>query len=426
MRRALALAFLLAFLIGCTPTPLPGQTATPEATATPTSIPIPTLASDEAAPAGPLTLTIWLPPEFDPANGSPAGDLLQARLIEFSQRRDNVTIATRIKNVDGPGGILEALATGSAAAPQSLPDLVALPRAAFETAAIKGLLHPFDGLTTILDDPDWYEYARQLAHVQGSTFGIPFAGDALLMVYRPEKVTQPPLDWAASLSITNTLIFPAADPNGLFSLTLYQAAGGALFDQEERPTLDLIQLTQVYTYFGQAVGSGLMPFWLTQYESDDQAWAAYEQGQADLAITWSSRFLQKAAEDTSAAPIPTPEGAAAFTSAAGWVWALSSPNANRQVLSTQLTEFLTASDFLARWSEAARYIPPRPSALAFWQDTALQPLLNQIALSARLIPPQETLVILGPALQQSTVSLLKAESDALSAAEAAVDRLAGP
>ena len=36
-----------------------------------------------------------------------------------------------------------------------------------------------------------------------------------LMTYRPELIVIPPVDWAASLAITSTLTFPAADPQAL-------------------------------------------------------------------------------------------------------------------------------------------------------------------------------------------------------------------
>ena len=80
----------------------------------------------------------------------------------------------RIKAPDGPGGLLDSLTTASAAAPLALPDLVALPRPIMETAALKGLVHPYQNLTSPIDEPDWYPYARQLARLQDSIFGIAF------------------------------------------------------------------------------------------------------------------------------------------------------------------------------------------------------------------------------------------------------------
>ena len=376
-----------------------------------------------------VTLKIWIPPEFDPANGSTEGELLQERLDDFTQRRSNVRIETRVKAVEGPGGMLDTLSTAGVAAPLSLPDLVAMPRHSLENAAIKGLLHPFDGLTNTMDDPDWYDYARQLSHLQGSTFGIPFAGDALLMVYRPSVLGEPPSDWASSLEVSTetstSLSFPAADPHSLVTLNFYQSLGGALLDEENRPTLDTIQLTEVLTYYQQAQQSSLMPFWLTQYETDEQSWEAYEENQIEMVITWASRYLQNPPVDATGAPIPTQDGIP-FTLATGWAWALASPDPDRQVLSAQLAEFLTTGDFLANWTAASGYIPPRPSALSGWENVSMQTLLNLVAPSARLTPSLDVLTALGPVLETATIDVLKETAGPVTAAEAAIEQLAAP
>ena len=424
MTRLFPLVLLIIFLVGCTTAPPADVTLTPEASAAPTVAALPTEEADQPQ-SGPVTLRIWIPPEFDPANGSPEGILLQARLDEFTERRSGVRIETRIKAVEGPGGIVDTLGTAGAAAPLALPDLVALPRHTLENAAIKGLLRPFDGLTATLDDPDWYDFARQLSHLQNSTFGIPFAGDALIMVCRPSIIGNPPQNWEAALEIAEPLAFPAADPDSLVTLAWYQSTGGTILDEEGRPTLDTIQLTEVFTFYHQAELSSLMPFWLTQYETDDQAWAAYEEGQAQMVITWASRYLQDTPADAAGAPIPTRDGIP-FTIATGWAWALVSPDPDKQALSAQLAEFLTTSEFLAEWTAAAGYLPPRPSALAAWTNISLQTLMNQAALSARLIPSQDVLTALGPVLQQATVDVLKEQADPVAAAEAAVERMGGP
>jgi ABC-type glycerol-3-phosphate transport system substrate-binding protein len=284
------------------------------------------------------------------------------------------------------------------------------------------VLVPYDGLTTILDDPDWYEYARQLSYLQNTTYGIPFAGDALFMAYRPEVDPEPPIDWNTSLAITTTLTHPAADPHALYTLAQYQSLGAPIVGENEQPSLDVIYLTQVLSYYQQASATELMPFWLTQFETDDQSWEAYQDSQADMAITWTSRYLQTPADDTSAIAMPMYEGNT-FTLADGWVWALTTNEPDRQLLSAQLAEFLTTSEFLASWTEAIGLIPPRPSATAAWAEGPSQTLVNQIAPNARLIPPFELINILGPILQQATVSVLKAEADPTTAAETAVSRL---
>ena len=193
-----------------------------------------------------------MPPQFAPVSGSVAGDLLQARLDEFAAEQADVSIQTRVKPLDGPGGLLDSLTTASAAAPLALPDLVALPRPVLETAALKGFLHPFDDLINDLEDPDWYDYARQLARLQDSQFGQPFAGDALILVYRQEIVPEPPSTLTSDLQSEGPLVFPAADPQALFTLALYQAAGGSILDDEGRPFLDEEPLLRVLSFIYQA------------------------------------------------------------------------------------------------------------------------------------------------------------------------------
>lgn len=425
MKRLLIIPLFLIFLVGCS---VPSINTETYPTATPTETPSPTIAAPiktQSPETNITTLHIWVPPQFDPNNDTPAAEVFNTRLKEFVLRRPNTKIEVRVKALEGPGGLLDSLTTANAAAPLSVPDLVALPRDIMETAAIKGLLHPYDGLTSSMDEPDWYGYARQLALLQNSTFGIPFAGDALVMVYRPAAVETQPSTWAEALEIQKPLVFAAADPQALFTLALYQSLGGALLDDEERPMLEPSQLVPVFTYYQNASNAGLMPFWITQYETDDQSWASFEQEQTDMVITWASRYLQSPPADASIAQIPTEDGSP-ITTAAGWVWALSSPDSNRHELSTQLAEFLTTSDFLAKWTSAAGYPPPRPSSLKNWNNPPERILMEKILPSAKLIPPQDILNTIGPIVRDATISILKDKADPITAAQNASDELIKP
>ncbi len=185
MRRFLTFTIFLSLLTGCanisallsTPEPATVSPSTNTPTATPTATITPTI-----TPGGPRILRLWVPPQFDPAAGTPASTLLQKRLDEFATRRPGLQIEVRVKAESGTSGLLNALTDTRSAAPSIMPDLVALSRADLESATAKGLLHPLDGLTTLPDDPDWYPYAREMAHIQNSTYGLPFAGDALALV----------------------------------------------------------------------------------------------------------------------------------------------------------------------------------------------------------------------------------------------------
>lgn len=408
---------------GCTGAPAP--TANPDPGTTPTTTLVPAPAAEVTPTRGPVTLRLWLPPQLDLSGEGPAATLLRTRLDEFTARRPGVRLEVRVKAQDGPGGLLDALTTASAAAPLALPDLIALPRPLLEAAALKGLVHPYDDFLPPVRDEDWYDYAFQSGWLQGSTFGLPFAGDALILVHRTTVVGEPPRDLAAALLIPSPLAFPAADPQALFTLALYQAAGGPVQDEQERPILDAATLQSILTFYQGGQNSELLPYWLTQYTDDEQAWEVYSAQQADMAVTWFSRYLRTMPADSAASVLPTSSGEP-FTLATSWVWALASPDPERQALSFELAEFLVESSFLAEWTGAAGYLPPRPSALTSWHNPSLRPLAEQISLSARLAPSADILTSLAPALENATTEVLKQQMDPATAAQAAAESLAVP
>jgi ABC-type glycerol-3-phosphate transport system substrate-binding protein len=380
---------------------------------------------EEATPAGPTALRIWLPPQFDPGGGSLAGNLLQERLDAFSERRENVRIEVRIKALDGPGGLYEALAATTAAAQLAMPDLVVLPHWLIQAAATKGLLRPMTELTSALDDPDWYDFARQSASLENNLFGLPFAGDVLIQVYRGGPDVQPALDWTAALALKTPFGFPAADPQALFGLALYEAAGGKLLDEEDRLTLQVEPLGKALEFFKAAAAVEVTPFWLTQYQADAQVWAAFQEGRTSNLAGWLSDYRAADLDGVRFDHIPTPDGKP-FGLARGWAWTLTSPDAERREIAVELAEFLTESSFLARWSQAAGLLPARPSALAEWRLGKDAARLEPIAQAASLVPPSDSLKVMGPALSEAIAQVLKGQLEPQAAAQAAANQVSPP
>ncbi|MBE0411876.1 MAG: extracellular solute-binding protein [Anaerolineales bacterium] len=415
------LAFIPLF-IACEEIPFDSATpvVTPLPTATPTTLPQPT-----APLVRTVTLQVWVPPQFAPSNSSPASQILQARLDEFTEQRPRVYVDVRVKAVSGPGGLLDALSSTSTAAPLALPDLIALPHNYLEEAALKGLLSPYNGLTTIMEEDDWYEYAQQLSQLQTTTFGLPFVGDALVMLYRPAEISDPPSNWTTLLEIDDILAFPADDDQSLFTLAQYLAAGGQIRDDEGRPMLDLNSLTNVLAFIQSAEDVGVMPFWLTQYSNYDQTMQAYHDSRSNLVVSWISHYLSELPVDSNLTTLPTNNGQP-FTLANGWAWALSNPDPERITLSVELAEFLSSPEFLSEWVAAAGFLPPRSGALDGWRNTNLRTLVNNIAESAKLIPPRDILAAISPALHHATLDVLKDQADAATAALRAIEQLDYP
>jgi ABC-type glycerol-3-phosphate transport system substrate-binding protein len=415
---------LLVWTSACTMLPIIEPTSTAENTPTTAPTPQPTPEITPTA-AGPVTLHIWLPPEFDPQAGTPAAEILKARLEEFTSRRPNTRVEVRLKALEGPGGILDSLTAANAAAPLAMPDLVALPRTSLEAAALKGLLRPFDGLIEAVDDADWYEYARQMARLQDSTFGLPFAGDAQILVHRTTSIPEPPGTLSDTLGTGGPLVFAATDPQSLFTLAQYLANGGAILDEQGRPTLEAIPLIQVLDYYQRAAAGEVIPFWVTQYENGEQVWEAFSDGSANMIVSWASQHLKNIVADSAGSSLPTSNGQP-FTLATGWVWSLASPDPEKQKLSADLAEFLSEGDFLARWTTALGYLPTRPSAMANWGTASQRSLASEIVSSAQLIPSGDVLNSISPLLLNATVNVLKQQAEPSVAAREAVESLNTP
>jgi multiple sugar transport system substrate-binding protein len=457
--RRIFLAIIIVFAAGCSSLPFqtgtPDVGATPEATlaATPILGPVFTPSPPgEVTPSGPVTLILWLPQQFDPNSGTPAGSLLKDRLEEFSLRRPGVRLDVRLKTIDGTGGLLDSLTAASAAAPLALPDLIALPRPLMETAALKGLLQPLDGLTEAIDNPNWYDYARELSRLQETTFGLPLVGDALLLVYHPSAIAEPPKTWEEVLALENPLLFPAADPQALTTQAFYQSAGGAVQDEQGRPMLDVDILAQLLSFYQNGELNEVLPYWLSQYETFEQSWTGFQENPQAATVTWVSKYLSVEAllpdpgelteeEDAvtegeleegeleeaylAGAPLPTPSGEP-FTLANGWVLSLAGSQPSKQALALELAEFLTESSFLAAWSEASGLLPPRSDVLEGWQDGSVSALVSLVAGSAHIYPSTDVLSSLAPAFQQVTLQILKQQGDPLSLAETAAGNLENP
>ena len=88
-----------------------------------------------------------------------------------------------------------------------------------------------------------------------------------------------------------------------------------------------------------------------------------------------------------------------------------------------LAEFLVEPEFLAEWTSAAGYIPPRSSSLDNWQHQSLRPIINQIALMTVLRPSNEVILSLGPLLRDGSRQVLQGIVDPAQAAQLVIESL---
>lgn len=386
----------LASLVGCanlapllsqpTPAPVSLVTSTPQPFSQPTQTALP---ADEAR-----VLRVWLPPRFDPNADAASARLLKQRLVDFEAAHPGLKIEVRIKAEVGETGLLNVLSITNNAAPAALPDLIALSRPDLEAAALKGLIHPVDGLSTLLDDPNWYSYARELGHIQNIGYGLPFAGDALVLIHRPElEITT----WENMLASEDVLVFPASDPQALVLLALYISAGGRIVNEQGLPTLDEDRLTQTLLLIqnGHLIEQAFLPA-MTNYETDTPSIQAYRDGRANIAIAWAASYQ---AGDGIMQAIPS-LNSTPYTFATGWIWALAGSDPENQQVATELAEFLMADEFTNTWLNETGYLPTR-----LFPDSDLNVILD----SAHMLPANDVLSVLGPIMNQALIRILNGD-----------------
>ncbi len=413
---AILALMLLVSLAGCNQIPfnfeipwLQVTQAPPSKTATSVSTAVTSEPVDQSTPTPeppPTDLVIWLPPEMNPNGVGTAAELLKTKLDAFSIANDNIEIIVRIKNASGAGGLLDALTATSAAAPAGLPDLILLPRKDLETAAVKSLVYPLDSLTKIVDEADWYPYAQDMALIQGVIYGIPLSGDALAMVYDPERIKSLPEDWNALVEGNAEVLFAADDSQSALTTALYLAAGGAVQDNQRRPTLIAEPLALVLKSYKQGVTSAVFLEQTLTLQSESQVWQAYQSGQAGAAIVSVTRYLQDGQASMSLAPLP-PIAEINLTTGTGWLLAVPTPNAERQALAVSLAESLVEPAFMSEWASASGKLPTRPSALESWQPNELRIILNQISMMAVVQPSTTIISSIGPILRDATIQVLR-------------------
>jgi ABC-type glycerol-3-phosphate transport system substrate-binding protein len=382
-----------------TPTPIPARTATPtQPPAEPTQS---STGQPEPAVAEPRILRLWLPPQFNPNANNSSAELLKDRLNSFEADHPGLHVEVRIKSETGEADLLNSLAVTSMAAPAAMPDLVALPRNALESAAQKGLVQPLDELSRELQSPDWQPYATELAEIDGTSYGLPFAGDALVIVYRPELVWIK--NWDDILLSESQLVFAGADEQAELALSLYVSAGGELTDERGNPILEQDVLIDVLELFSKGRSVSLFPEAARNIINDEQVLQEYRSRRTEMAILHYSRY--RASQDGLFQPLMSLSEEPYFTFATGWIWSLTGATAENEPLALELAAYLTEQEFLSSWVAETGYLPTRRFTESDEQDEVITAVID----ASRPVPPADIVLALGPPLQEAVIRVLNGE-----------------
>jgi len=369
-------------------------------------------------------LVLWVPPFVGPTDNGSAAAIFEEHIDAFENNHEGVTVDVRVKAEDGPASLMNSLTSTSAAAPLAMPSLILLSRSDLEAAAQKGLILPVADYSVVINDLDWFQYARSMAIIGDSAYGLPFAGDAMVMLSRTDSYEEGfPESWQEQFESQTPVYFEASDPKANLLLTYYLSLGGVFHDEEEQAILEPEILAQVLQIFQDGLAANTFA---AEYLSLDSGalLEAYQEGTVNTVITWSSDYLGHNLESTEIHPL-LPLTGYDYTVADGWILALADPLPERRALAVELAEFLVEIDFLADWNEAAGYLPMRSSSIELREDSELVKTLSLISHSAHSYPDLKTMEKIAPVLTQALVEVLEQGIDAETAAQNAATALEG-
>ncbi|MBP6086703.1 MAG: extracellular solute-binding protein [Pelolinea sp.] len=366
-------------------------------------------------------LVLWVPPQFDPNGESAASLMLRERIKEFIVQNPQVNVDVRVKALSGPGGMMDSLSSAKAVAQGALPSLALLNRSDLVLAENYNLLFPVDELSSSVDESDWFAFAQSMVIFQGSAYGLPFAANALGLIYRDNLLADDQPSWDEVMKRLDALVFAAGDEEAIITMALYQSAGGKLNAQSGKLVLDADALEAVLRVYDKARRAGLIKKEILDYQNDDQAWEAFLAGNADGAVTWANHLFS--ADDNLRLALLPPLGENPFTYGTGWSWCLTEPDPLKREYAVMLAEFLSAPDFLAQWAPISGYLPVRPSSLSGFVEEELQATLSTMLMSAHLVPDREVLKIVSMPMKAAVSAVIAGENTPEASAQAAIRQL---
>ena len=419
----LAAAMLALAACGLRPTP---EALTPAAaTATLAAVTPDAGATPDITQRGPAMLDVWLPPEFGPESSQASSEMLADHLAAFEAAHPGTGVRVRIKAASGPGGLLNALANSASAAPNVLPNLVALQRDDLALAAAAGLVLPLEERVPAASLADYYPYAQQMGRVNNAWFGLPFAADAHVMVYLTGVYSSPPLTF--SDIVTGTFVLPAADSNALTLLNVYLALGGSLANEDGELALDSQVLARALLYFQSLHTSGTLPLSTLEHADTTATWQLFRDRRANLAVTSAQWYMLEyfRVEGAAATLLPT-GGEPQMALVDGWSWAIVNTQPEHLARTGELLAWLTDPAWQAAWTEAAPVLPTRASTLAGWSSRRLVPFVSDVVTHAQLQPPAASLAIVGPPLRDALTGVINGRSTPMTAASTAANAVNPP
>ena len=393
-------------------TPEAGAAAVPAGAVTATPEPTPSV----------YTIKLWVPPEFDIEQDTPAGKALSDAISIYMSEHPQINIVVRVKASNGEGSMLNTITAANQIAKDVLPSLALMSRVTMETCVLRNLLQPIE--TSVFSDSDtWYNFAKQSAVVDNNTYGIPILGDGLVITYRKAKVGADLGDWQDILGRGLPIAFTPSTPNSPFASFMYITMGGNILNDLGQPYLDQNKLTDTLYFFLGGGQNGSFPPSIAQLADQNQAWQKFNDGTYSILITPLSSFRHYKTSELSVRSLPLQIDANGYPMINTWNLVLLEDNPIIQGEAVKFAEYLSESTVNNDLSFFAGYLPVRNNDHSNFQNDPEYDLIRMISENGVLIPSNEVSGKIVPALNNAVTQIIKNQSTPEDAAKEAVNSI---
>lgn len=378
-----------------------------EVTPTPDAVPEISVEPEEAEPQPEVkTIELWVPPQFDPQKDTAAGKSLLAFVERFMNDNHNVRVNIRVKAPNGGSSALSTLSAAKNIAPDVVPSLVLLSRQDMESAAQKGLIQPIEtGIFS--DNASWYTYARQSAIIDNSVYGIPVAGDALILAYRVSKIGKDLSDWNDVLTRGMPIAFVPSSSSSIFGAFIYRSLGGKFTNDQGQVSLEHEKTTETLNFFLGGGHNGAFPPSLLQIQDQTQAWQRFNDGTVNLIISHYSVYQHYRTNGVKAIPIPTLEDSEVYPMATSWNWCLTETVPELQRIAVQFAEEMADPKYNDPLTIDAGFLPIRNTEHPLLTDEESVRIVDVTGMRGELIPGIGITTKICPVLNEAVVQIIK-------------------
>jgi len=364
-------------------------------------------------PAETRQLVVWTP-EFMPiAQEDNAAQVLAAAVTQFEQKYPGVSVEFQIKAETGEASAFNYLRSAQKTAPGILPDVVVLPSGELWQAAELGLIQPLSA-ADLNEMGAFYTFAEQSVTLDSQILGIPYAADALHLVYRGEKLATSPRTWEELFDIDESYIFPTASRDGYSNDSLllqYVGAGGELLESGE--VSNPAALEAVFEFYVDGLTQGVIPKAVEGYASLVSVWDAFVTDEYGMADTSAHLILDQRDPlgGSGYGFAPTLIGDPA-TIGRTWAFAILTDDPDQQALVMELMRALLDPSVHGAWSQFSMWMPTQPAAFDAWSsgNAYYDFLRNDLAPSAVGILNGRRFADFSIRLQEAQQSVLSGQS----------------